>query len=84
VRVAAQAAGDGEDLHGLRPREEQLGRDGHLVGERRVAVGEGVVPVQAELSAVDGGSELQPEVGPLMYSFCSPTLPVAVTGRVVP
>src|SRR5215212_6370107 len=42
-------------------RELQLGDDRDLVGEGRLAAGQRVVPVDAELRAVDLGLELQAE-----------------------
>ena len=54
----AEAAGDGEDLHRRlgRLHEVELGDDRDVVRERRLAGRERVVPVDAEVGAVDAAS----------------------------
>src|SRR5436305_9101808 len=65
VRVAAEAAADTEDLHRLRLlRELEVRQQRDLVGQRRLATRERVVPVDPEPRAIDLRLELEAEALP--------------------
>ena len=66
VRAAPEGAADGEDAHLYASvdsacDERQLGLQGDVVRECRLAVRERHVPVDVERGAVDGGLEAEPE-----------------------